>query len=195
MPIDDELHALEIKLKQLKLDYDQYFLGSRPREPSQLRSEVQKLFTVYQNVAIPNTAARFRFNSLCARFFALRRQWDETLRKIEEGTYARHLFKADLHSRERSKPRAAAAAAGAGTGGAAASPGGDIFDAYRDACASCGQELGAMTRDRLAGVLRRQEEELRKRFGCQEVRFRVTVEDGKVRLKATPVGAGNRAGA
>jgi hypothetical protein len=185
MAIDEELQALEIKLKQLKLDYDQYFLGSRPREPSQLRSEVQKLFTVFQNVAISNTAARFRFNSLCARYFALRRQWDETLRKIEEGTYARHLFKADLHARERRKPLEPTAPRAQRAGAEAPA---DLFDAYKDACASCGQEIGAMTRDRLSEVIRKQEEELRRRYGCNEVRFRVAVEEGKVRVKATPVG-------
>jgi hypothetical protein len=146
---------------------------------------VQKLFTVFQNVPIPNTAARFRFNSLCARFFALRRQWDETLRKIEEGTYARHLFKADLHARERVKPLTPAAPAAAR---AEADASRDLFDAYKEACTSCGQEVGAMTRDRLSDVLRKQEEELRRRYGCSEVRFRVAVEDGKVRVKATPVG-------
>jgi len=195
MAIDEELQALDIKVKQLKLDYEQYFLGNRPREPAQLRHEVQKLFTLYSNVAIPNTAARFKFNSLCARYFALRRQWDETLRKIEEGTYARHVFKADLHARERAErrkaptPAAAAAAAPGATGQA-----GDLFDAYRAACAECGQELGAMTRERLDGVLRKQAEDLRQRFGCDEVRFRVAVEGGRVRLKAMPVGGSGRSG-
>lgn len=193
MAIDEELQVLDHKVKQLKLDYEQYFLGSRPREPAQLRHEVQKLFTIYSNLAIPNTAARFKFNSLCARFFALRRQWDETLRKIEEGTYTRHIFKADLHARERAARRgdAPASAAPAPTPGAAAAPG-DLFEAYRDACSQCGQELGTMTRERLEGVLRKQTEDLRKRFQCDEVRFRVAVEDGRVRLKATPVGGGRR---
>lgn len=194
MAIDEELQVLDHKVKQLKLDYEQYFLGSRPREPAQLRHEVQKLFTIYSNLAIPNTAARFKFNSLCARFFALRRQWDETVRKIEEGTYARHVFKADLHARERSeRKKAGLPGAAAPPATAAAAPGpADLFEAYRAACAQCGQDLGAMTRERLEGVLRKQAEDLRRRFQCDEVRFRVAVEDGRVRLKAMPVGGARR---
>lgn len=193
MAIDDELQVLDHKVKQLKLDYEKYFLGSRPREPAQLRHEVQKLFTIYSNLAISNTAARFKFNSLCARFFALRRQWDETLRKIEDGTYARHVFKADLHDRERAGRRKAAPVSAPTAQGEASRPG-DLFEAYREACAQCGQDPGAMTRERLEGVLQKQGEDLRKRFQCDEVRFRVAVEDGRVRLKAMPVGGANRSG-
>ena len=39
------------------------------------------------------------FTSICSRYQAFRRQWDETLRKIEAGTYERHRFKAKLTGR------------------------------------------------------------------------------------------------
>ena len=35
--IDEELRMLDHRLKQLKLDYEQYFLGSRPREPVRIK--------------------------------------------------------------------------------------------------------------------------------------------------------------
>lgn len=183
MPSDEEIQVLDTKLKQLKLDYEQYFLGSRPREPSQLRGEVQKLFTIYTQTPIQNTAQRFRFHSLMSRFHAFRRQWNETLRKIEEGTYARHLFKANLHDRERVGGRAPAPAAAP----AERSAEHELFERYREACVQCGQDVSKLTRERLDAVLRKQETDLRERYGCSDVRFRVVVEDGKVRLKATPV--------
>jgi hypothetical protein len=76
---EEELRDLDRKLKQLKLDYERYFLGTRPREPIHLRGEVDKLIVVFSNTAIQNTGLRFKFNSLCSR----------------------HRFKADLHDRER----------------------------------------------------------------------------------------------
>ncbi len=39
MPIEEDLQTLDIKMKQLKLDYERYFLGTRPREPAMARSE------------------------------------------------------------------------------------------------------------------------------------------------------------
>ena len=187
MPFEDDLQALETKLKQLKLDYEQYFLGSRPREPAQGRSEVQKLFTIYQNTPIQNTALRFRFNSLCARYFALRRQWDLVLRKIEEGTYSRHVFKANLHDRIRSGK-------GAAPSPAPPPPAADVpnfkgvYEEYLAACRNTGEDTRSLTRERMDKVLTGQADAIRKQYGCEDVRFRVVVEGGKARLKATPVG-------
>ena len=110
VPLEEDFKVLETKLLQLKLDYDQYFLGSRPREPVMLRGEVQKLIAMYSNQAIQNTAMRFKFGSICSRYQAFKRQWTEVLRQIEAGTYSRHRFKADLHERERrTEPEPAAA--------------------------------------------------------------------------------------
>ena len=36
-----------------------------------------------------NTALRFKFGSICSRYQAFKRQWNEVLRQIEAGTYAR----------------------------------------------------------------------------------------------------------
>ena len=186
MPLEEDFKVLENKLLQLKLDYDQYFLGSRPREPVMLRGEVQKLIAMYSNQAIQNTAMRFKFGSICSRYQAFKRQWNEVLRQIEAGTYSRHRFKADLHDRERhpgaepeeARPRAAA--------GKAAPAGDALFQAYVDACRRCGQDVKGLTPAKLEGILAKQREQLRSRFGDgTAVTFRVAIEDGKAKLKAS----------
>jgi len=184
---EDDLQVLETKLKQLKLDYEQYFLGTRPREPAQGRSEVQKLFTIYQNTPIQNTALRFRFNSLCARYFALRRQWDQVLRQIEEGTYSRHIFKANLHDRLRSG-KAAPAVASPPAPAEVTPTFKEVYEDYLAACRSTGEDTRSLSRERMDKVLKGQADAIRKQYGCEDVRFRVVVEGGKARLKATPVG-------
>ena len=188
MPFEDDLQALETKLKQLKLDYEQYFLGTRPREPAQGRSEVQKLFTIYQNTPIQNTALRFRFNSLCARYFALRRQWDQVLRQIEEGTYSRHIFKANLHDRIRSGKGGARSAAPPPPAADVMPNFKGVYEEYLAACRNTGEDTRSLTRERMDKVLTGQADAIRKQYGCEDVRFRVVVEGGKARLKATPVG-------
>ena len=75
----EDLQLLDVKLKMLKNEYEQYFLGSRRREPFMLRGEVQKMVAYYANVPIRNTGYRFKFNNLRARFFAFRRHWDRRL--------------------------------------------------------------------------------------------------------------------
>lgn len=187
--VAEELQVLELKTKQLKFEYEQYFMGGRPREPVQLRGDVQKIIVRYANVGIQNTALRFKFNNLCARYYALRRHWDSVLRQIEEGTYKPHLFKAKLNER-RVAPgtdNAPAAAPPAGSEGYEGSEGGDLYEAWVAARTRCGEDVKGLSRDQLERLLARQRSAIRARYGCDDVRFRVVVEHGRAKLKATPV--------
>lgn len=178
--IDEDMQLLEAKLKILKFQYEQYFLGNRPREPQVERGEVQKIVAYWSNMAIRNTASRFRFNNLCARFFTFRRQWDETLRKIESGTYEPHRFKARMRSKGGPRAREAEAQA-------AEPSGDDLFEAYVEARKACGENVDGLTRQKLDLVIARQEAALKSRYDCAAVKFRVVVENGKTKLKAQPV--------
>jgi hypothetical protein len=180
VPIDEDLQLLEIKLSQLKRDYEHYFMGTRPREPVQARSEVQKAVLRHTNEPIRNTAARFKFNTINSRFQAFKRQWDSILRQIEAGTYKRHVFKAKLHEREASVAPPTPASSGAG-----GSKPDDLFASYRDAAMACGQNVDGLTPAKLAGLVKKREAALKKKLGCDQVNFRVVVEKGKVKLKAS----------
>jgi hypothetical protein len=183
---EEEMKLLEIRLNQLKLDYEKYFLGTRPTEPAMQRAEVQKFVIKWSNTRITNTALRFKFNSLNGRFQAFKRQWDNTLRQIEAGTYKRHIFKADLHERER------AMAAESGTsaphkGGAAGRSGADepdLFETYRDAMLATGQDTSSLSREKLQRALAKQEAALKQKLGCEKVDFKVVVKGGKVKVSA-----------
>jgi len=188
--IAEDMVVLDNKIKQLKFEYEQYFMGGRPREPVMLRGDVQKIVTRYSNTGIQNTALRFKFNNLCARYYAQRRHWDAVLKQIEEGTYKPHLFKAKLHERERGvdeepKPEKAARRPSDET----TAGGTDLFEAYCRARRECGDDPAGLTRARLDQLVAQQREAIQKKFGCDEVRFRVVVEAGKAKLKATPVKA------
>jgi len=182
--LEEDLTILENKVKQLKLEYEQYFSGSRPREPQLLRGEVQKTIVRYTNQPIQNTAGRFRFNSINSRFQAFKRQWDSILRQIDAGTYKRHVFKADLHDRERGLGVGGPGGPAAGGGGGADSKG-ELFDSYRDARLACGESVKGLTPAKLQAVISKQEKAVKAKLGCDKVNFRVVVEKGKVKLKAS----------
>ena len=177
MPTDEEMEILSRKLMSLKLAYDQYFLGSRPREPAMLAEEVRKLVTVYSNQAIKNTAMRFKFNSIVSRYQAFKRQWTDTLRKIEMGTYERHQFKAKLHERPAQQAEPAAPRP--------AQDRNEIYEAFVEARRACGQSVADLTASKLDRLLDKQERELRKHFGDSQVRFKVVVENGRAKLTAS----------
>jgi hypothetical protein len=186
----ETIELLDRKISQLKREYDQYFLGTRPREPVLLLGEVRKTVAFLSNTAIQNTAMRFKFASVCSRYQALKRQWDDTQRKIEAGTYERHLFKAKLHGvgAPGKESPGGSGARPAGAAGPAGGAGDALFQDYLDARAACGQSTKNISRDKLEDQLERQRSELRKKFG-EDARFsfRVAIEDGKVRLKAKRV--------
>jgi hypothetical protein len=186
---EEELRDLDRKVKQLRVDYERYFLGTRPREPILLRGDVEKQVVILANQAILNTALRFKFQSICARYQAMKRQWNEVLRRIEQGTYERHRFKANLHARERDEDEGDAGAAPAAPAGRG-DP--DLFQEYRDARVACGQGVENLTRAKLDQILQRERAKLQEKFGADaRFRFRVAVENGRVKLKASRVSSGS----
>jgi hypothetical protein len=120
---------------------------------------------------------------LRARFFSFRRHWDRILREIEEGRYERHLFRANL--RDQKRPDASGSLRPGGGSGDAKPE--DVFESYVSAREACGQGTAGITREKLDALIEKQSAQLRARSGCQEVKFRVVVEDGKAKLKASPV--------
>ena len=178
MATEEDIAELDRKVKQLKLDYERYFLGLRPREPLQLRGDVDRTMTLLSSKPIQNTALRFRYASICSRYQAFKRQWGDTLRQMEAGTYTRHRFKAQLHDREPAQaPPAQQAAAASGD---------DLYASYRDARLACGQPVEKLSRERLDTIIASQREKLEKRFGADaRFQFRVVVEDGRAKLKAS----------
>ena len=182
-PQTEELRAIDMKLKTLKRDYEHYFLGSRPREPANLRAELQKTMIRLQSGTIKNTAERFRFNSLNQQFVTYKRLWDETLRKMEAGTYKRQVFKANLRDRERGldpeTPQAPPKIAEKQSSDTE-----DIFANYVKAAESCGQNTSGLTPAKLQGAIDKKANAIKEKLGVKDLTFRVEVVDGKVKLKA-----------
>jgi hypothetical protein len=50
---------------------------------------------------------------------------------------------------------------------------------------ACGQSVSGLTEKKLQAVIAKQEAAVRQKLGCEKVNFRVVVEAGKVKLKAS----------
>ena len=185
LSVEEDLRVFEQKLNALKLDYERYFLGTRPREPVVARQEIQKTVAIWSNTPIQNTALRFKFNSINARYQAMKRQWDSTLRQMEAGTYKRDVFKANIRSVATAPTGRAAPDAGKGIRSARA--GAELIDVYRQAAQTCGLNPKGLTAKKLQAVVDKQTAVLRKKTGCTDVSFRVVVQEGRVKLKAAPL--------
>ncbi len=187
---EEELADFEIKLQRLRIAYDQYFMGSERREPIQLRSEVQRFITRMMSYPPRNSALRFRFNSLVARFQAFRGSWGRTQREIEAGTYKRSQFRAKLAQLEQLEAGEDAAAAPGGSARRKA-PKTDkpatAMDQLHAALCKARAKTGEAAPDRnsLEKQVRRQTQALREKYGDRRVSFRVVVENDKAKLVAS----------
>jgi hypothetical protein len=85
---------LEIAVDRLRSLYDQYFMGIEKLEPTVPRKDVDRRIYALRKEQIRNTAQRFRFQMLLQRYNTYQTHWQRICRDIENGTYKRHLIRA-----------------------------------------------------------------------------------------------------
>jgi hypothetical protein len=195
MSTQEDIALLERQIRELKVKYEQYFAGIEKREPIKEREAVAKLVRQYSGVALTNTGQAFKLNQMTASFSALAAYWTRVSQQIEEGTSSRDKFRLKLKEQQEKqavRPREAGQAA---PGGPArfrdgAEPGGRELQALYDQLVAAKKQVGepvaGLKPESLAAVIKQQLPQITKRFGCQSVEFRVVVEGGKAKLKATP---------
>jgi len=79
------MYTLEAEIKRLEVEYNMFFAGRLPRLPWEQRTKVLGLVRRYDRSDIQNTADRFRFNNLQARFSAFVDLWERQLKAQEQG--------------------------------------------------------------------------------------------------------------
>ncbi len=95
LDLDEELEELELRLERLRALYEQYFLGIEKLEPAVPRKDVERRIWVLRRVKFRNTAKRFKFNVLTQRYNTFQQYWARICREIENGTYKRHMLRAE----------------------------------------------------------------------------------------------------
>lgn len=188
-----ELTELDGKIKLLRQHMEQYFLGIERIPPLEEWEKVKKEMQAMMRRNFTNTAVKFRRNSLNQRLITDSNYYRRTLKQIEEGTYYRDRFKADLREkqrlREEQRQKEKMAKARAQPGAAAKPKGGGAIDslhsAYMAARAKTG-EGGNVSREALQSVVQKQVAAIKQRYNCKRVEFKVSIEGGKAKLKAVP---------
>jgi len=201
MTLEEQLDQFDAKLRELTKEYEQYFSGLSKRQPYAARQQLGKLLRQISEQRSNNTQVRFRMSSLLSRYEAMTRFWDRTLLEMEKGTYKPDQFKADLrvgrieeikHGGPRKplgaeaierKPAQRAAPAPAETAGNELRR---IYQEFVEARRST-RESTQVDFGKFAETIRSQREQLKTKLGS-DVSFRVVVENGKTKLKASKKG-------
>src|SRR3954467_2868559 len=72
-------------------------MGLERIEPQIARKDVDRRIYVLRREKIRNTAKRFKLQTIIQRYNTFQQYWQRICREIENGTYKRHLLKAQKH--------------------------------------------------------------------------------------------------
>jgi hypothetical protein len=170
--VKDLLDRIEAKIAEVRRQYDLFFQGVRRSEPADKRREIEDAVRRMGQRKITNTNDQFRFNNLQCRFYSYINLWARMVRDLEEGRMTRDA--SGMLVRGGPPPQ-------------------DLVDPSHmnqvildlmEARKTCGLsavegELSA-TREALQARAR----EIAEKSGGRKVEFRVTVEEGKPKIKA-----------
>jgi hypothetical protein len=123
--IDDELNQFERDIRQLKIEYDQYFGGGRKRPPTEIEWRLEMFSKRYaERGGELKFGQRFRYNNLTQTYAKYKDIFRKRLQQKEEGKVQRHFGaaakKIETERAQKAAEAQAAAAAADATAEAAA---------------------------------------------------------------------------
>jgi hypothetical protein len=191
MPInqtDEDLSRLERDIRQLKIEFEQYFGGGKKRPPSDIEWRIEQVIKRYgDRAAEMNYGQRFRYGNLTQTYSKYREIFHKRMQKREEGTVQRHFgAAARAIQAERSRSGTASPSPVAVTCSDLERESGkvdELYRAFREALNTSGESVERLSREKFQKFLLQKSEQIRKQRG-EQIEFLVSIENGKARLKA-----------
>jgi hypothetical protein len=192
--IDEEMSQLEKDIRQLKIEYDQYFGGGRKRPPTEIEWRIELIIKRYgERGGDMKFGQRFRYNNLTQTYAKYKDIFRKKLQQKEEGKVQRH-FGAAAKAIEAERARAAAAAQPSAPQPTSfrmvcSEPEREtdkvdlLYQAFQEAVQQTGGSI-KQSRENFTEFVSKKTKELQKQKNCREVEYVVEVVNGEVKLKA-----------
>jgi hypothetical protein len=196
--IDEELGQLERDIRQLKIEYDQYFGGGRKRPPTEIEWRIDQIVKRYaERGGELKFAQRFRFNNLSQTYAKYKDIFRKRTAQKEEGKIQRHFGAAakEIEAARQVKQAEEPAAAAEPPESKAfrmtcsepereAEKVDQLYRAFLQAKQQAGEETEKLSRSSFNDFVLKKTKELQKQKNCKEVEYVVEVVEGQVKLKA-----------
>ncbi len=202
--IDEELAQLERDIRQLKIEYDQYFGGGRKRPTTEIEWRIELMVKRYaERGGDLKYGQRFRINNLTQTYAKYKDIFRKKTQQKEEGKIQRHFgaaAKAIEAERAQKNPHKPVEAPAARAETAASPPGSfrvtcseperegekvdQLFQAFLEAKQQAGEQTGKLSRSNFNEFVLKKTKDLQKQKNCRDVEYIVEVIDGQVKLKA-----------
>jgi hypothetical protein len=199
--IDEELAQMERDIRQLKIEYDQYFGGGRKRPPTEIEWRIELLVKRYsERGGDLKYGQRFRLNNLTQTYAKYKDIFRKKTQQKEEGKVQRHYGAAAkaieaerAHTKAERAPEPAAAAKAAHAGAfrvVCSQPENEaekvdqLYAAFVQAKEQAGEQTAKLTRSSFNEFVMKKTKDLQKQKNCRDVEYVVETVDGQVKLKA-----------
>lgn len=181
MGVKEDMEKFKEQMEALKKAYDQYFLGNTRFPPTKLRDELERFVRTYSLRRSPKSVDNFLINSTFATFSTYRNYWDKILKMIENGDFKRG---------EEARPQLAFAGVKKPTTVVLGSPENgkikQLYEMFINAKKKCGEDTSRLTFEKVYASIKTQIPQIKNKFKCERVEFKVAIEDGRAKLKAVP---------
>lgn len=196
--IDEELGQLERDIRQLKIEYDQYFGGGRKRPPTEIEWRIELTIKRYgERAGDLKYGQRFRLNNLTQTYAKYKDIFRKKTQQKEEGKVQRHFgaaAKAIEAERALKQPPKPVEPPPSTTPGAfrvvCSEPEREtekveqLYQAFVQAKEQAGEQTGKLSRSSFNEFVLKKTNDLKKQKNCRNVEYVVEVVDGQVKLKA-----------
>jgi hypothetical protein len=186
---DEDLSRLERDIRQLKIEFEQYFGGGKKRPPNEIEWRIEQIIKRYgDRSAEMNYGQRFRYGNLTQTYSKYREIFHKRMQKREEGKVERH-FGAAARAIEAERARSRRTVSPSPVAVTCSdleresSKVDELYRAFREALNSSGESVDRLSREKFQKFLLQKSEQIRKQRG-EQIEFLVSIEDGKARLKA-----------
>src|SRR5579863_25524 len=199
--IDEELAGLERDIRQLKIEYDQYFGGGRKRPPTEIEWRIELVIKRYaERGGDLKYGQRFRLNNLTQTYAKYKDIFRKKTQNKEEGKIQRHFgaaakaIEAERAHKQPEIPAGTPAVAAAAASGAfrvtcseperEAEKVDQLYQAFLQAKQQAGEQTGKLSRSSFNEFVLKKTKDLQKQKNCRDVEYVVEVVEGQVKLKA-----------
>jgi hypothetical protein len=204
--IDEELAQLERDIRQLKIEYDQYFGGGRKRPPTEIEWRIELLIKRYaERGGDLKYGQRFRLNNLTQTYAKYKDIFRKKTQQKEEGKVQRHFGAAakaiEAERAQKNPEKHPEAPAGTPVAPPAVAAQGafrvtcseperepdkvdQLYQAFLQAKQQAGEQTGKLSRSSFNEFVLKKTKDLQKQKNCRDVEYVVEVVDGQVKLKA-----------
>jgi hypothetical protein len=196
---EEDLVQLEKDIRTLKIEYEQFFGGGRKRPPADTQWRVESLIKRYSDRgAQMSYSQRFRYTNIAQTFAKYCEIWRKKIKEREEGTTHRH-FGAAAKAIEAQRASAVGVPEPKGTSKSERVPAfamsftdpdheakkiEQLYQKLVEVRTATGEKGGTPSFEDFGKFVRQKTRELKGKQRAVQVEYTVSVEDGRVKLKA-----------